>query len=466
LLDNNLGINPNQRRNLNLIPYRYPFVVFRREWFGGFMFNRFLSYIKLNALQIRVLELCEGYLSIGQIKEIVRKEFKLVDAVSEQQVNNSFNLFDRYLAIHWREKRKSGIYSTPSKHSEEIYCSKNLSAPTYVLWDITYACNLNCKHCLVAAGDQKTNPLPLDVIYRIIDQLVEMKVFHINFLGGEPFMHPNIIEILTYASSFPIGVSVSTNGILVNPSLVKKLLNLNLFDIQISIDGLEETHDFFRGMIGAFAKAVEAVKLFSNAGFRTTINTVMTKLNVNEIESLVDLAISLEATSYKAVAFLPIGRGKINHNNLLLTAKQLRDNIRQLHNLQEKKQDLINIITEENYPLFHEQGLKYSTPTGFPSLGCAAGITQLVIDPYGQTFSCPFLHDFPAGNLLHKPLREIWENSEILNEFRNVEKIKIKGKCQKCEFLGSKCRGGCRASAYSVSGDLWAEDPLCWNNMT
>jgi radical SAM protein with 4Fe4S-binding SPASM domain len=453
-----------EHRNPDWVPDRYPFIVMRREWFGGYLFNRFLSHTELDPLQARVLELCEGYLSIREIRDIIGREFALAQPVVERRMEAAFDLFDRFCAVHWREERKAGDYTPPQARPWGRTAEPTtLSAPIYVLWDITYACNLRCRHCLVDAGNQPPQPMSLPEICRIIDQLVDMGVLYVNFVGGEPFIRRDMFDILAYASQRPIGLSVTTNGVLVDDALVSRLAAINLFDVQVSIDGLEETHDTFRGLHGTFGKATEAVRRFSEASFRTTINTVMTKLNHNELEPMVDLAISLGTTTYKAVAFLPVGRGKQNYEHLMLTPEQLRENILQLRELGTKYEGVINIVTEENYPLLSDHDREAIPATCFPAMGCAAGISQLVIDPIGQVFACPFLHEFPAGDLQRQSLPDIWERSEILNAFRHVDKAKLKGKCHTCRYASTQCRGGCRASAYAMTGDLWAEDPLCWH---
>lgn len=455
-----------EHRNLDWVPDRYPFIVMRREWFGGYLFNRFLSYTELDVLQARVLELCEGHLSIREIKNIIGREFDLAQPVVERRLKAAFDLFDRFYAIHWREERKAGDYTLPQARpwSGAVNPTK-LSAPLYVLWDITYACNLRCKHCLVDAGNQPPQPMSLLDVYRVVDQLVDMRVLYVNFLGGEPFIRQDMFDILAYTSQHPIGMSVTTNGLLVDDELVSQLADINLFDVQVSIDGLEKTHDTLRGLCGSFSIATEAVRRFSDAGFRTTINTVITKLNHHELEQLVNLAISLGATTYKAVAFLPVGRGKDNYDQLMLTPKQLRNSVLRLRELGAKYKGIINIVTEENYPFLHEHDREVAPATCFPAMGCAAGISQLVIDPVGQVFACPFLHQFLAGDLRRQSLPEIWEQSEILNTFRHVDKAKLKGKCHACHYAPTQCRGGCRASAYAVTGDIWAEDPLCWHTV-
>ena len=129
----------------------------------------------------------------------------------------------------------------------------------------------------------------------------------------------------------------------------------------------------------------------------------------------------------------------------------------------DKHKEVINIMTEENYPLHSQRGHDVAPATCFPAMGCAAGTSQLVIDPVGQVFACPFLHEFPVGDLRWQSLSEIWERSELLNAFRHVEQAKLQGKCHTCHYAPTQCRGGCRASAYAVTGDLWAEDPLCWH---
>ncbi len=134
-----------------------------------------------------------------------------------------------------------------------------------------------------------------------------------------------------------------------------------------------------------------------------------------------------------------------------------------MHDLKTKLKEVINIVYEEHYPIQGDEAQERPRSPGSLELGCAAGRSQLVIDAHGKVFPCPFLHEHPAGDLTHQSLEEIWNDAEILESFRRIRPAELKGGCTSCQYLGNGCKGGCRASAYAFTGDLWAEDPLCWH---
>jgi radical SAM protein with 4Fe4S-binding SPASM domain len=424
-----------------------------------------MSFYELDPVQTRVIELCDGTLSQAEIVARIGGEFGFTPIITRQQVQSAFDLFDRYFSLNWRKQPKLAN----NRDTRQMILPPGppaFSAPLYVLWDITYACNLRCKHCLADAGSLAKQPqsMNLEEVKKLLHQLVDLRVFYLNFVGGEPFVRKDMLDILEYASSLPLGIIITTNGLLINDALVERLQGLNIFDLQISIDGLEGTHDAFRGLPGSYNKALQAVRKLSQAGFRITVNSVMTQWNCHELEALVELAYQSGASTYKAVAFLPVGRGKKNAEKLILKPIQLKKNNLRLKALKKKYADKINVDFEENYPLENEPAGETKLSHLGQIMGCAAGISQLVIDPYGKVFSCPFLHELPVGDIKNQSLAEIWCDSYILNVFRNIDKGNLKGKCHGCPQAGIECRGGCRASAFAVKGDLWDEDPLCWQS--
>jgi radical SAM protein with 4Fe4S-binding SPASM domain len=317
---------------------------------------------------------------------------------------------------------------------------------------------------LVEAGESSLDELSLEEIRNVIDQLAKMKVFNITFSGGEPLMRRDFFEILRYASRSNIGIKFSTNGFLINKQIMKKLDSINVFAVQISIDGIEKTHDDFRGRRGSFTKAVEALRRFSSEGYWTIVSVMMTKYNVNELQSILELAISLGATTFKLSSFIPIGRGKKNIDELLLSPLETKVIAKEMTELKKKFENKIQFEIDGTFPWLLEN---FPTSSGIINgsnlrVGCSAGRSQIVISPDGKVYPCPFLRDFVAGDLRRKRLEEIWRDSKIFNIFRNITKEKLGGKCGSCAYVPAYCQGGCRAAAYAHSKDIYGEDPLCW----
>ena len=169
---------------------------------------------------------------------------------------------------------------------------KLLRAPVNVTWEITAKCNLSCRHCLSADIEGKSDQeFDYNQCRTFIDALDRMEVFQINFGGGEPFLREDFLDILTYAHSKGITTCVSTNGTVHDESLAKRLSDMDLVRIQISLDGATaETNDKIRGT-GAFDKAIGGIELLKRHDFpNLSINTVVTRKNFSEVDQICQLA--------------------------------------------------------------------------------------------------------------------------------------------------------------------------------
>ena len=470
-------LEDSHQRDGDAVPSLFSFIVFRRESTGGFVFNPYLfNEIALDNIGMRIIEHCNGHFSLKEITGIVADEFSLSHDQTERYVYEVFNKFERYCAINWRQQKRkhsesipdSG-YSYPYPKSTDCQARNvgSLLAPLSVLWEITCECNLKCKHCLIEAGNREQNEMSLEEVKKTIKQLAAMKVFKITFGGGEPLTRPDFFDILDYASRFHFGIKLTTNGILVDDNLLKRLKDTNVFSVQVSVDGLKQTHNAFRGDKNAFERATTALKTFSDAGYWTLMSTAITRYNVNELEALVDLAVQCGATSFKPSPFVPIGRGKENVEELAITPSEIKNLAKTMLRKKEEYKDVIDMQIDGLFPWLFEPcsaGIS-NTIEGQSRVGCSAGVSDVVITPLGDILPCPFLRNFVAGNLRENSLKDIWNNSDVFNVFRNLQSNQLGGECKNCEYVPHYCQGGCRAAAYAWSGDLFAPDPHCWKDL-
>jgi len=447
---------------LHLHPRLYSFVVTRPESFGGYVYNPYqLMPIPVNELGTRIIELSDGTRTVLEIINILSDEFEATPDNIKVIALDALKTLSGYYSINW----KSEIASQPvtAEFTPSTLLSKDhLSAPASILWDITYACNLKCKHCLSSAGKPLEDELALDDVKLILDDLAKLKVFNICFLGGEPLMRNDFIEILRYASQYNFGISFSTNGVLVKEPIIEELKDLKVFQVQVSLDGLEETHNKIRGHSNSFQLAIEAIKRLIDSGIQVGISTTVNKWNLAELEDLIQLSLSVGASYFKPIPIMPVGRGK-DVNRLMLSPSETKDYVKFLLSQKSQYEDKLHIFAEETYSwLFQDPPEPHSFSTKMTHSTCAAGTSQLVFSPNGLVFPCPFLHDFVAGDLRVESVQQIWENSNILGQFREVATTDLKGKCGRCPYIPFRCRGGCRAAAYCLTGDFYAEDPMCW----
>ena len=462
----------NHHRDGDAIPTLFSFITFRRESVGGYLFNPYLlNETALNNIELFILQHCNGYFSHKEITKLVSEEFSLSHNLTEHYVYEAFNKFESYYAINWRQQKPPELItdSGHSRHYPKVAdCQARnfdiLSSPISVLWEITRECNLECKHCLIEAGKQEQYELDLKEVKKTIDQLAAMKVFKITFGGGEPLVRPDFFDILEYVSRFNFGIKLTTNGLLVDNDLLERLKKTKVFSVQISVDGLERTHNTFRGRENTFEKAIAALKAFSDAGYWTLMSTAITRYNLNELEALLDLAVSCGATSFKPSPFIPVGRGEENIDDLAITPLEIKNLAKLMLKKKEEYKDIIDLQIDGLFPwLFESCSDGRQEPINGPSqVGCSAGVSEVVITPTGDVLPCPFLRDFIAGSLRETSLKDIWMNSDFFNVFRNLKSNQLEGECRTCECVPHRCQGGCRAAAFAASKTLFAQDPYCW----
>jgi MoaA/NifB/PqqE/SkfB family radical SAM enzyme len=303
-----------------------------------------------------------------------------------------------------------------------------LSAPLFVIWEITGLCNLRCEHCLSNAGEPLSNELSTQEAMRLIDYLESMKVFNINLSGGEPLMRPDIFELIDYASQKRFSIDLLTNGALITEEVLNRLEDSNIFNVQVSIDGIGETHDRFRGRDGTYQRAIDAIKLLKNANYNVSISSTVTKQNISEIPRIIDMAIDLGISSFKTTLFMPAGRGKGNMDKLVLTRQDVKDFTCMMIEKKKEVGKKIIIASETEYPWLVEgldkKSLELMKLDDSSKIGCTAGSSSLYINPDGKIAPCPFLRHLTAGDLRENNIREIWDNSPTFDIFRNITRGK------------------------------------------
>lgn len=324
-----------------------------------------------------------------------------------------------------------------------------LRAPVNVTWEISLQCNLRCVHCLSDAGRTSENELSHGECLRLMDQFTALKVFQVNIGGGEPFMRPDFLDLLDYCHKKGLVTCVSTNGTLVDRALAERLSGLPMLYLQVSLDGAtEEVNDAIRGR-GTFKKILHALDCLASKGVRFSINSVLTRTNFAQLETLRDMAGEYGA-ELRVSRFRPSGRGKECKDSLGPTTDQLEAFAEWLegHDLV-RTGDSFFCLTSDNR---REKGLDM----------CGAAKMTCCVSPDGDVYPCAFLQEAPfhAGNIREKSFKDIWDNARVLHMFRNLD-VKSCLECYRFEI----CRGGCPAMAYHTYDDISMPDPECLVNL-
>ncbi|MGV1088955.1 MAG: mycofactocin radical SAM maturase [Mycobacterium sp.] len=333
---------------------------------------------------------------------------------------------------------------------------RGLDAPICLTWELTYACNLACVHCLSSSGKRDPRELSTQQCKDIIDELQRMQVFYVNIGGGEPTVRPDFWELVDYATEHQVGVKFSTNGVRITPAVAQRLAASDYVDVQISLDGATaEVNDAVRGA-GSFAMAIRALENLAEAGFADAkISVVVTRHNVGQLDDFKALADQYGAT-LRITRLRPSGRGADVWDELHPTADQQRI----LYNWLVAHGE--GVLTGDSF--FHLSGL--GEPGALSGLNmCGAGKVVCLIDPVGDVYACPFaIHDrFLAGNVLSDSVNgsggfdNVWKNSALFTELREPQSA---GACGGCDHYDS-CRGGCMAAKFFTGLPLDGPDPEC-----
>ncbi len=342
--------------------------------------------------------------------------------------------------------RQSPVRSTAPTLRDRF--TLGLQAPICLTWELTYACNLACIHCLSSSGRRDPNELSEAEAKSVVDELAAMQVFYVNVGGGEPMLRPDFFELLEYAVDRGVGVKFSTNGTRMSPARARRLAELDYVDVQISIDGATSaTSDPIRGA-GSYLAARRAMDLLAEAGFGGfKISVVVTRHNVDELEELVTIAASYGA-QLRLTRLRPSGRAVDSWEALHPTGDQQR---RLYHWLQ----DHPRVLTGDSF--FHLSAL------GAPLDGlnlCGAGRVVCLIDPVGDVYACPFVIDdeFLAGNVRDPGgFGAVWRDSARFSALRAPQSA---GACASCGSYDA-CRGGCMAAKFFTGVPLDGPDPEC-----
>jgi len=340
---------------------------------------------------------------------------------------------------------------------------------------MTNMCNLRCRHCYQRADKPTPDELTLEEKLRVIDELDRAGVAAIALSGGEPTIHPHFYRVLYEIARRGIYAAVATNGwVFAEREKLEKAVKLGLRYVEVSIDSADpKKHDWFRGVPGAWRRAVKALENAVKLGVNHAMAVTVTKLNINEVEDLLDLAESIGVRRVVFFNFVPVGRGAENAW-LDLDPVEREMFLRTIYKeMSRRKLEIVSTAPQYGRVVLQMSGGEEVAPSHFyvgsdPIVravaefvgGCGAGRIYAAIEPNGDVTPCVFM-PVPVGNLRRQSFREIWEGSRLFKLLRNRDIFK--GFCGRCPYR--YICGGCRARAYTYFGDPLAPDPGCIYNM-
>lgn len=337
-----------------------------------------------------------------------------------------------------------------------------------VAWEATGACNLACVHCRATAKESPDpDELGTSEALRLVREVAETArissvaavgpvIFIIS--GGEPLLRPDIYEIARAASDAGLHTVLATNGTLLEPRTVGRLIEAGVRRVSVSLDGPDAAgHDEFRGSPGAFDRALRGLAEARRQGLSFQVNTTVSRRNFRRLPDILAKAVELGAATWDVFMLVPTGRGTAEAG---LSGPEYERVLRWVAEAAETSPIEVKVTCGPHYSrVWRQRAARADRPSGRPGRppsGCLAGDGFIFVSRTGDVCPCGYL-PLVAGSVRERSLPEIYSTSPILLSLRDP--AHLGGKCGRCEFV-SFCRG-CRARAYSLQGDYLAEEPLC-----
>jgi 12,18-didecarboxysiroheme deacetylase len=344
-----------------------------------------------------------------------------------------------------------------------------------VVWNVTRRCNLKCIHCYAHAKDKAfKNELSTDEGKALLDDLAQFGAPVILFSGGEPFIRKDLPELARYAVERGMRAVVSTNGTLITPERARIFKEIGLSYVGISLDGMEEVNDRFRGVKGAFQAALKGIRNSQEAGLKVGLRFTMNRLNAAEIPAIFDLLEDLDVPRICFYHLVYAGRGSklveedLVHEETRAAVDLIMDRTKDLHD-RGKPKEVLTVDNHADGPYLYLRLLKEDPERAKEVLellkmneGNSSGRGIGCVSWDGSVYADQFWRHYSFGNVRERPFSEIWtDTSNSLMKKLKDKKRYVKGRCAQCRWLDI-CAGNFRVRPEAVTGDVWAADPACY----
>jgi AdoMet-dependent heme synthase len=351
--------------------------------------------------------------------------------------------------------------------------------PFLVIWEMTQACDLVCRHCRASAMPEHCpDELTTAEGRQLLEEIQRMETQVVVLSGGDPLKRPDLLELIRYGTE--IGLRMATIPAAtarITPDLLASLKQAGLAQIAFSLDASNEVmHDGFRQVPGTYRTTLQAVEWAKQAGLPVQINTAYSRVNIADVDAMIELVSRLGIVFWEVFLLVPVGRGKELDG---LTAEECEVLLEKLYHCATRSPFLLKVTEAPHYrrvvmqqraasPHIVKEMAESAIPAqlaggtgpaqafGRKAKGINAGKGFCFVSHTGEVFPSGFL-PISAGNVRSSSLTFMYRESELFRSLRDSQRLK--GRCGRCEFRDI-C-GGSRSRAYALTGDMFADDPAC-----
>lgn len=345
-----------------------------------------------------------------------------------------------------------------------------------VVWNCTRRCNLACVHCYAqSANKHYQGEMTTDEGLALIDNVAEFGVPVILFSGGEPLMREDLATLIERVGSLGVRSVISTNGTLIDQAKAEQFAQAGLSYVGISLDGMAETNDKFRGHAGAFDEALGGIRCCRKAGVKVGLRFTINKRNVEDVSAILDLLVDEDIPRVCFYHLVYTGRGSklmdedLSHQQTRDVVDMIIDRTAEMH-AKGMPKEVLTVDNHTDGPYLYMRLLKENKTERAADVmellrmngGNSSGIGISCVSWDGSVYADQFWRHHCFGNVKDRKFSEIWtDTGEPLMGKLKDRKGHLKGRCAKCKFL-DVCNGNFRVRAEAATGDLWAPDPACY----
>jgi radical SAM protein with 4Fe4S-binding SPASM domain len=330
--------------------------------------------------------------------------------------------------------------------------------PFIIGWELTLACNLNCRHCGSSAGRPRPDELGIAEAFDLCDQFEALLVREVDFTGGEPLLWPEWPRLAGRLTEKGIIVKLITNGWALTADTAKMMKDVGISGVGFSLDGLGATHDFVRNRPGSFLRVLKGIRDLVNLEIPVTVITTVHDLNFQQLPSLRQVLKSIGVEKWQVQPLFPLGRSRegaglrLSEASYIGFGRLIREFVRE--NCQGPE-----VETADSYGYFTDCDI-----SPIPWRGCPAGLVSCGITSDGRIKGCLSMpDDFIEGDLRQGDLWSIWFRPGGFATTRGFSMESLGENCRSCD-KAEQCQGGCTTMSIGYTGKAH-NDPYCFSGI-